>query len=685
MPNNAVAVSSAFKKMTTKSIFSILFFFFTYFLLVLLAIGLTILSGYAGLQLVILKPMFITLMIGCGLVCMGFLLLVFLFKFIFVKNTTDLSHLTEITKEQEPQLFELIQEIVDTVKTDFPKKVYLSSDVNASVFYDSNFWSMFLPIKKNLQIGIGLVNSVSDIELKAILAHEFGHFSQRSMKVGSYVYNVNQIIFNMLYENDSYNSLVQSWGNVNGYFSFFVNLAVKMVQGIQWVLKQVYGVINLNYMGMSREMEFHADEVAAHVAGSLPLITSLLRSDLANHSYNTVLDYYGKKINDAVITENIYPQQHFVMNFLAQKSNFPIENNLPVLSIDHLSRFNKSKLLITNQMATHPSTEDRVRELKRINCVKEAKESQPASSLFTDFDATQTKFTEKLFSMIKYETAIVSAKMDNFVEEFTNEYQSNTFNEIFNNYYNDKNPSFIDVENHPVIQSKSGLEFNELFGSQKIDLVYTFIALQNDIDTLNQIKDNDYGIKTFEYGGHKFYLKEIVELIEKLQIDLDKIKLEIKDNDTEIYDFFLNLAAKKDKMDEFKKLYEGFFQIDKEFDQQIESCMKMVNESKFIYETTPFNIIEKKMHSLKETETEFKLRIEELLQNKLFLAAIEPKMEEEFTKYLSEDWVYFSRQEYHNSELELLSSSIRNYQQILSKTFFNTQKELLEFKVQLLN
>jgi len=38
---------------------------------------------------------------------------------------------------------------------------------------------MFLPVKKNLQIGMALVNSVTVTEFKAILAHEFGHFSQK--------------------------------------------------------------------------------------------------------------------------------------------------------------------------------------------------------------------------------------------------------------------------------------------------------------------------------------------------------------------------------------------------------------------------------------------------------------------------------------------------------------------------
>ncbi|MDZ4679757.1 MAG: M48 family metallopeptidase [Saprospiraceae bacterium] len=296
-----------------------------------------------------LRPSIITVMLGLGIISMGVLIIIFLLKFIFAKHKVDRSHLIEISRTQEPRLFELIGEIVEEVETNFPKKVYLSADVNAAVFYDSSFWSMFFPIKKNLQIGVGLINAVSVSEFKAILAHEFGHFSQRTMKVGSYVYNVNQIIYSLLHENRSYNSMAQQWASISGYFAIFVNIAVVFIKGIQWILKQVYDVVNLNYMRLSREMEFHADEVAANVAGSKPLITSLLRLDLANHSYQIVLNYYGNKVAENIRASNIYPQQRYVMEFLARKSNLPVENNLPQVTLDHLNRYNKSRLVIKDQ------------------------------------------------------------------------------------------------------------------------------------------------------------------------------------------------------------------------------------------------------------------------------------------------------------------------------------------------
>lgn len=56
-----------------------------------------------------------------------------------------------------------------------------------------------------------------------------------------------------------------------------------------------------------------------------------------------------------------------------------------------------------------------------------------------------------------------------------------------------------------------------------------------------------------------------------------------------------------------------------------------------------------------------------------------------FNKYLSEDWKYFNVNEYLEEVLKLLSESLNNYQTVISKTFFQTKKELLEYEAQLLN
>lgn len=166
---SAITLTPEFKAQTTKAIIAIGFFVLLYFVLALMALGLTLFCLFCAAVIILAYPSLITIIIGAGLASLGLLILIFLFKFIFASHKLDRSHLLEIKRTDEPALFKLIDDIVKQVNTTFPKKVYLSADVNASVFYDSNFWSMFLPIRKNLQIGLGLVNSISEEELKSIL------------------------------------------------------------------------------------------------------------------------------------------------------------------------------------------------------------------------------------------------------------------------------------------------------------------------------------------------------------------------------------------------------------------------------------------------------------------------------------------------------------------------------------
>lgn len=212
-----VEISPEFKRQANKTLLSIVAFGLIYLLLVLFTIALCSAIIFVVYVLISEFPHFILLFLAISLIVSSLFVFVFLIKFIFSFERMNTSHLLEVDKDAEPKLFALIEEIVQEVETQLPKKVYLSSEVNASVFYNSSFWSMFFPVRKNLIIGMGLINSVSYQELKGILAHEFGHFSQRSMRVGSYVYHANHAIYNMLYNNESLNKLSEKWYNTSSY------------------------------------------------------------------------------------------------------------------------------------------------------------------------------------------------------------------------------------------------------------------------------------------------------------------------------------------------------------------------------------------------------------------------------------------------------------------------------------
>lgn len=544
MQNKVVQLSKEFKFQAIKAISAIFLFILSYFILFILSLILTIICIVGGVALIVFKPMFITLAFGIGLASLGVLILIFLVKFIFKSHKVDRSHLVEIEASQEPDLFELIDEITQQVGTKSPKKVYLSSEVNAAVFYDSSFWSMFLPIEKNLQIGLGLVNAVTKQELKAILSHEFGHFSQKTMKVGSYVYNVNQVIFNMLFDNESYQNLVQSWANVSNYFRLFVVLALRINQGIQWILRKLYAIVNKSYLSLSREMEFHADAIAASVTGYQPLKNSLLRLSLADRSFSDVLNFYNEKIADNIKTDNIYLDHYAVVRFQAEFNRFQMQANLPIISTENQSKYNKSKLVIKNQWASHPTTEERVKRLEETGFIAENEDEVLANTLFKDIKVWQELLTKQLFKNVTYAEQTILINTEEFISEYKQPILSDSFSDLYNGYYNSSNPTYFDIH---LVDSPSTkiLDIKELFSDEKVDLIYLKKALENDLQTLDSIANNQLGLKTFDYDGMKYSSKDAVALIEKLKPELENIKEQIKQNDIEIFRFFNQEAQNK--------------------------------------------------------------------------------------------------------------------------------------------
>ncbi|RZJ63335.1 MAG: hypothetical protein EOO50_16990 [Flavobacterium sp.] len=166
-----VTVSANFKKRAWRAVFSILLFIATYLLLFALALAICAGFGFAAIALFMFKATAITVMLGLALLACGLAIVFFMVKFAFAKNRSDYSGLTEIDVSKEPKLEAAIRRLTTEIGTPFPKKIFLSHEVNASVFYDSGFWSMFLPVSKNLHIGMGLVNATTVSEFRGIMAH----------------------------------------------------------------------------------------------------------------------------------------------------------------------------------------------------------------------------------------------------------------------------------------------------------------------------------------------------------------------------------------------------------------------------------------------------------------------------------------------------------------------------------
>lgn len=373
--------------------FSILLLFLFYLFLVLFSAGVLVASVLAAIAIISLKPNIITLAAEFGLLSLGVMLFLFMLKFIFSLSKEENPLRLEIKEEEQPKLFAFIRKLAEETNTQMPKKIFVSPEVNAAVFYNSGFWSMFFPVRKNLEIGLGLVNAMNVSEFKSVLAHEFGHFSQRSMKIGSYIYTVNRAVFNLVYGYDRWDELLSNWAGTGGIFGFFAGITFWLVERIRSVLKTAYQLINVNYMKLSREMEYHADLVAVSVCGNKPFVSALRKIEFSSFAFSSTTSFLNALAAKGKCSANLYNDHTFTIAHLAKMNKLSFTEGEFTISEKGLeSSMSRSRVNVKDQWASHPSITEREENIAKVAVESEVLINS-AWELLQNADHLQSTFT----------------------------------------------------------------------------------------------------------------------------------------------------------------------------------------------------------------------------------------------------------------------------------------------------
>lgn len=670
--------SNRYHQMVGRSVLAIFLFLLVYLVLLLGALGLAVLCGYLGLALVVLKFHLLTLALGGGLICMGLLTLYFVIKFVFSKGgESGFDSMAELSREEQPEIFALIDDIVAQTGTRFPKRVVVSPQVNASVYYDSTFWSMILPVRKNLHIGMGLVNSVSVSEFRAILAHEFGHFSQRSMKVGSYVYNVNRVIYDMLYNNDSYEKAAGNIAGISWHFALFVTIGLKLASGIQWILRQVYGVVNKSYMALSREMEFHADQVAARIAGPGAVIDSLYRLELADRAYSETIDFYNGRISSNEKTRNIFPNHIDAMLILASEAGITIREGLPMVSDTTNSRYGKSKLVIKSQYASHPETVDRAAMVRSYGILPFTSDNRRATVLFQNLESWQQRLTSEMFADVTYEQEPMDLTDSDFSQAYADYRNQVRIHPFFNGYYDNK--AFVVFDPHET-QSDSNVRPDHFFSDDKVEEVLTLAALEQDIADLHAIPNAKH-IRTFDYDGIKYRRKQAPILASELEEGATNLRREIEDNDKAIFMWFRTQCMERNLKAEFERHVDDYDGFRNSAERYYTIHQALQQKMGFLYESTPHDEIRVKLRQLATEEPAFKECIREFSTHRLF-GELPQKQRNALMEYVNHNAAYFTGSNYDQAALGLLFGAVGVFPDAVMSTWSTAKKRLLLFLAQ---
>jgi Zn-dependent protease with chaperone function len=684
LPASITAPSAAFKKEVSKVMGSLVLFFIVYILLILLSVLLTIGCVYGGIAIIVAVPRFITIMLGIGLISLGVMVLIFLVKFIFSVSKYDRSGIVEIKEEDHPRLFAFIRQLTKDTQTQFPKRIYLSPEVNACVFYDSSFFSMFLPVKKNLQIGLGLVNAINMSEFKAILAHEFGHFSQRSMKLGSFVYNVNRAIYNMLYENTGYSRSLQGWGEVSGYFAIFAALTAGIVRGIQWVLQQMYGLVNKSYMSLSREMEFHADAVAASVSGSANCISALRRVELADTSYNAVIQKCSDLFKNKKITANVYPNQQTVTRQMAKDFKLPLQNDLPVVNDDFSQSITTNRVNFKDQWASHPAIAEREAHLKQLN-VQAGVNDEPAWLLFNDAEKWQQQLTQKVYQNVELPADIKTLDANAFEHQLHQDIEQFSLPVAYNRFYDKRQITTFNAEELSQLPEPA-ITFDSIFSTENAGLQKKIRAAESDLLLLKAIADKQIDTKTFDFDGEKYTSAEATTVAGKLQEEVDAYKAQLETADKQAYTFIYKKILKQDaaKAQQIKKGYAEYFTMQEKAEAYFKHAQEMVQGLEPVYQgAATLEQVQEIIRQLKIQEISLRVQLREWNTTGAF--DHEPELKERIEQFVNKDYTYFTGTEFLNNELNEMHNVINDSWSTINDFIFLKFKELLQAQLVYLN
>jgi Zn-dependent protease with chaperone function len=196
------------------------------------------------------------------------LLAVFRLKALFfVKHRYEINDI-EITAKEQPRLFAFLHRLADEAEAPRPHRVFLSPRVNAAVFYDLSITNLIFPSKKNLEIGLPLVNVLRLGELRAVLAHEFGHFAQRSMGRGRWVYIAQQIAGHIIAKRDALDTFLRRLSRFDIRVAWIGWILSLIIWSIRSAMETLFGLVILTQRALGREMEFQADLVAVSRTGA---------------------------------------------------------------------------------------------------------------------------------------------------------------------------------------------------------------------------------------------------------------------------------------------------------------------------------------------------------------------------------------------------------------------------------
>jgi Zn-dependent protease with chaperone function len=156
-----------------------------------------------------------------------------------------------LQRDEQPELFALVEEVARAARQSMPTEVYLAAEVNASVLQTGR--------RRVMTLGLPLMQVLTVPQFRAVIAHEFGHFDGGDTWLAPLVHRAHVAIERAVEALDD--------GILNKPFAWYGALFLRGTRAV------------------SRAQEIAADALAARIAGARQMADALLAIASASASH----------------------------------------------------------------------------------------------------------------------------------------------------------------------------------------------------------------------------------------------------------------------------------------------------------------------------------------------------------------------------------------------------------------
>jgi Zn-dependent protease with chaperone function len=155
----------------------------------------------------------------------------------------------QLTVENQPRLFAALDDVARSAEQEMPREVYLVPDMNAWVAQRGGV--MGFGSRRVMGVGLPLLQTLTVSQLRAVLAHEFGHYYGGDTALGPWIYKTRAAIGRTLHGLSQHTPL--------------------LMKPFEWYGKAFLRITH----AISRRQELAADALSARVSGTSTTIDAL--------------------------------------------------------------------------------------------------------------------------------------------------------------------------------------------------------------------------------------------------------------------------------------------------------------------------------------------------------------------------------------------------------------------------